>query len=465
MKLEYGILIVAGAVTAGLVAFAAFLILLGRRAGQFGVAAAVFAILYPILAVFLLSDIGALLWPDPIIGLTPDWRDIVLAMIGRLVPLLLFLMLPLGWLVYAHRRYRETRQEEVALVLATAVEAGLPLAPAVRAYLNDRPREGRAGWDAALLLLCPPGYLVWTQRRTFDDRVAKLSQILAAGAPLPLALRTFDGVAAREVAVAAEVGEATGRLAECLRQASRHRLTGVWLEALPRIIYPFLLLIFVGIVAWFLSIKGIPSKYARIMAETKEPVPIPTARLFDVIDDIDNYMEGVGFAVLAVVGLATVVAASPTVRWCLPVIGRPLRWESRGTVLRMLGALFEADRPAPEALGLLAAAPDLPAVVRRRLGRAQRAVGRGELLPEALRKAGLLSAAMAPLVTAAGRTRSLPSALTELGEMLSVSAGRAIRRASLVLAPILIVAVGLLVGYMALGIFLPLIRVLTKVSE
>jgi type II secretory pathway component PulF len=131
----------------------------------------------------------------------------------------------------------------------------------------------------------------------------------------------------------------------------------------------------------------------------------------------------------------------------------------------MLGALFEVGRPAPEALALLADAPDLPKTARLRLYKAKEAVERGEPLADSLRRAGLLPASMAPLVTAAERCQTLPFALTEMGNLLAGKAVGLARRASLVIAPLSVVALGALVGLIVVGMFMPLISLLTSMAR
>src|SRR5262245_33493015 len=257
MSAETAFLLVLGSVAYGPVAFCAFLILIGRRAGWFGI---VTSIVYTLcLIIFLLGFAGF-----------------------GVIPFCFLLLMPLGVLVYAHRRYRQGRQEEVFQVIATAVESNVPLAPALRAYLLDRPRDGRQAWDAALMIVCPPGYPVWTQRRTFDDRVARLSHLLSAGAPLPDALRIAHGVAAREVKIAAEVGDTTGRLAACLRRADRDRLAGAWLEVMPRILYPLLLLLFISAVTTYLGVVIVP-KFKKIFDDFEMALPWATEWLFRLI--------------------------------------------------------------------------------------------------------------------------------------------------------------------------------------
>src|SRR5436189_2011159 len=132
--------------------------------------------------------------------------------------------------------------------------------------------------------------------------------------------------------IAAEVCVPTGRLAACLRRADRDRLAGVWLEVLPRILYPFLLLLLIGGVATFLAVFVVP-KFRAIFTDLHQDLPPVTARLFTAMDgvaalDIDDDAIAVGAAaVFGLIGLAAAVVASPSVRWHVPVLGRLSRWE------------------------------------------------------------------------------------------------------------------------------------------
>jgi type II secretory pathway component PulF len=169
--------------------------------------------------------------------------------------------------------------------------------------------------------------------------------------------------------------------------------------------------------------------------------------------------------VLFVIVLVSVFIASPAARWHLPILGRLYRWEVQGLVLRMLAALLDAGQPVPDALQRLADAEELPPVVRRNIDSARRQVCAGEPLAAALRDAGLLPRSMVALVQTAGRLNNLPWALGEMGELLSGRAVRMARRMSMVLGPILLLAVGAVVACVALGMFMPLIALLTRLAE
>src|SRR5947209_1059316 len=160
-----------------------------------------------------------------------------------------------GLVLVAFLRYRILRQEELAHVLAAAADSDAPLAPVLWAYLRDRPRdEWRTFWVALLLFFTLPGYYFYWRRHNYERKVERLASMLETGYPLPEALRAARGVAPREVLLAASVGTSTGQLASCLRLAPRWRLTPVWLESGPRLLYPVLLLVGVYLVVAFLIV-------------------------------------------------------------------------------------------------------------------------------------------------------------------------------------------------------------------
>src|SRR5437763_7360992 len=279
---------------------------------------------------------------------------LVLTGMAQAILLLPFVLLGVGWMLYAFLRYRQARPDELLLVLAQGVQANLPLAPAVRAYLRDRPREGEGQvWDALLLVLFFPGDWLWLQRYSFDYRAEELADLLGAGVPLPVALREVKGVAPREVRVAAAVGESTGRLATCLRRADSERLAGAWLEIVPRLLYPLILLLIISGITTFLMVAIMP-KLQRIFSDFGEELPAVTQQLMAAWEAFNEYQGWVSAGVPLVLLLAAILIADPTARWYLPVFGRLYRWEVQGLVLRMLGTLLEVGRPAPEALATLA---------------------------------------------------------------------------------------------------------------
>lgn len=432
-------LLMGGIVVAAVFAYCAFLIFVGLRLNKLGVAASVLAILSVcVLFIFSLGYAG-------------------------LPASVLFVTLVSGWLMYAFLHYRQIRQEELLQVVAAAVETNLPIGEAVRAYLAERPSEARsADWIAALFLVFPPGFLLWRHRLLFDRRAAEFSYLVDEGHTLAEAYRTVGGLAPREVRVAAAVGETTGKLADCLRRADRDRLAGAWLEIVPRLVYPFIVLSFVAGITAFLMTYIVP-RMKKIFSEFGAPLPAATTQLIEVNARLAPYQWVIALAIPGAFVWAIALMSSSTIRWYMPFVGRLYRWEAQGLVLRLLGSLLEVGQTVPAALELLAEG-DMPFVVRRCLGQAQASVERGEALADALRDAGLLPRSMVSLVAAAERARTLPWALAELGGHLAGRAVSTARRVSYVVGPLLIVAVSLVVAFIVLGMFMPLIDLLGRMS-
>jgi type II secretory pathway component PulF len=134
-------------------------------------------------------------------------------------------------------------------------------------------------------------------------------------------------------------------------------------------------------------------------------------------------------------------------------------------MLQMLSFLMAVERPVPQALGVLADSEYFVPAARRRLNKARRQVEQGATLADGLQRGGMLPSAMVPLVKAAERAGHLPWALAELAEHLAQRTLRRVRRVSLAVFPIPILALGLLVGYVVFAIFMPLLALVGNLSR
>jgi type II secretory pathway component PulF len=380
-----------------------------------------------------------------------------------------------GWALYAFLRYRESRQDELFQVLSAAIDRQVPLAPAVHSFLLDQPRLHYSpfvrmcmvvGLVAVYIFILPLYafcrlFIGW---QSFDTLVINFADRLEEGESLSEALQSVPGVACREVRLAAEVGEATGALGACLKGADRERWSAAWLEVAPRLLYPFLVLSLVSTVVTFLMLVIVP-KFKKIFMEFGEQLPPITMALIDswyIVSEFSAF-----FFLAFVLGLVVVFAVVfyPGVRWRTPFIGQLYRWGIQGEILRTLGRLLAAGQTVPQALGFLARSSVLPYEVTTRLNAASVDVEEGQPLNDALNRAGLLPTPMSGLLHTSERVGTLPWALVELGDNLAARAFRVVRRLSLAVAPILVVAVGSLVGFVVLAMFLPLIQLLTRLSE
>ncbi len=376
------------------------------------------------------------------------------------------LLLIYGWAIYAFVQYREGRQQELTNLLCTATESQAPLAPALWAYLDDRPHSTlREFWTALLLFFLLPGYYwLWHRRHCFEQKVARVAQHLEMGESLPDALGSSPGVVGRGTILAARIGEETGHLAESLRSSLPRRLTALWLEMGPRFLYPFMLIWFMAGLTMFWITNVFP-RMERIYGEFGLELPEATQRLVRIEQFTADNAGIMMLIVLGVIALVVLLFSSSWIRWHFPILGRVYQRHQQSNVLKLLSALLRVDTPTPRAIEVLATSNYFDRAVRRRLVAVGTQLEQGAPLAETLHGNGLLPRSMVALVQAAGRVHNLPWALGELGESMGERTVRSLRRFSQFFAPLLVMAVGLLVAVEVLGIFSPVIDIVTRLAE
>jgi general secretion pathway protein F len=380
--------------------------------------------------------------------------------------LLFIVVVYYGWVLFAYLHYREGRQDEFLHLLTTAVEAELPLGPALWSYLKDRPRSlQREVWVAMLLFFVFPGYYwIWHRRHSFDAKVATLASYLDMGVSLPAALRAVRGVVSKDTLLAVTIGESTGQLLTALRGVTQNRLATIWLQVIARAIYPVVIVCFtLGVVGFWVNF--IETRMERICLDFKLSMPEASDRLVQAWKFVEDNQDNLALAFLIIVAVVVLIAASPVLRWYLPFVSRLQRTYTRARVLKMLSLLVAADKPIPEALKLLADSGRFAPIVRWQLRRAYRLAMNGMPLAECLRKRSLLTRRMVPLITASERVQNLPWALSALGDTLAGRTMRTVQRLSLALNPVIVVALGCMVVFVVLGMYMPVVELLVQVEQ
>lgn len=392
---------------------------------------------------------------------------IVLLSAAGLITLPLFLLLGLayGWVLSGFMIYRSTRHDEVLQLLLATAEQGAPLAPALRAYLKDRPQGGwREFWTATLLVIAVPGYYwLWYQQHKFEHRLTRVADRLEQGDSLHEALSEVGGVMPRSTVMAVAVGESVGRLPLGLRRSNQGQLLTVWVEVLPRLLYPIVLLLFLLSIISFWMLFLMP-KMQRIYRDMSVEMPEMTQWIADFARIFGEVPGLVPVLLLTLVGVPVALFLHPGLMAYVPFVRRLYRLAMQSEVLRMLGILVEANRPLPQALALLAGPNHFAPSVRRRLWAVQQAVEQGTPLAEGLAAQRLLPASMAPLVRAAERAQNLPWALAELGDLLATRAVRLTRQVSLALFPTAVFLIGIVIGVFVIGMFIPLIHLISELA-
>jgi type IV pilus assembly protein PilC len=364
------------------------------------------------------------------------------------------------WELFAFAHYRYCRQEELVHVIQAAAATRAPVEAVLRAYREDRPSdELHQFWKLALLFFVFPGYY-WTQLgQGFDAEVDLLLALLENGVPLDQALRAVPGTANRQVALAVAVGRLSGRQRQVLSHLPDRRVTPQWLELVPRLWYPLMILtVLVGVVV-FLMLFIVP-KFEKIFEDFHLRLPISTQTFTTTGRWVASHALATPVAGLLLLTVFNVLLFSSRVKWYFPVVGRFYRMHCRGQFLQTLGLMLQTGKPVPDILERVIDSRLLPSVVARRAEELALDLSQGEPLGPSLARRGLATAPMQALIGAAERAHNLPWALEELGDTLLRRSARLSHRLVMAAFPLAVFACACLIAFVAVAMFLPLVALM-----
>jgi general secretion pathway protein F len=329
--------------------------------------------------------------------------------------------------------------------LATLMEAGLPL-------------------ERALVVL---GDLAGSRR--FRQILADVTQSVRTGSTLADALarhqpRPFSRLYVNTVRAGERGGVlelALRRLADYLEAARELREAVV-----SALIYPALLLA-VGIGAVVFLLTFVLPRFAVILADLGQTLPLPTRVVLAASEGLVTYWWALLAGALAAVLAWQVVARSEAGRdrvdrWLLdlPLAGDLLRKIEVGRAVQTLGTLLSAGVPLLAALDVAREGAG-NRVVARALGTVHGAVKRGEGVARPMTDTGVFPALAVHMVRVGEETGRLDEMLGRVATTYEREIRVAVRRLVAALEPAIIVVLGLVV----LGIVLAILLAILSVNE
>ena len=354
------------------------------------------------------------------------------------------LLVPLvGIVVLIEILVKRSVNQQYALLwlLTTSAERLMPMVPVIEAFARER------------------GGL-------FAYRARFLAALLRCGVALPTALKQVPGMVPVGALPLIHVGHQSGALAPALRQAAsaheRNGQGGVNLTA--KMVYLCLLILFgihivSGIMIWI-----IPS-FVSIFEDFGVDLPVLTV----VLIQISNV--AVQFFPLTLLLLALAVALLfytlsryvGLVAWDLPGTRRLMRRFDTAVILDALALVAARQRPMHEALDCLARSYPKSGV-RWRLARVVDEVGQGRDCWQSLQTHDLLGRADVVVLQSAQRVGNLAWALSEAADSNRRRASYRLHAIAQLAFPPLILAIGGIVMFIVVALFLPLITLIHSLS-
>ena len=372
------------------------------------------------------------------------------AMLGRPLAMLAFVMLVLAasQLVEAELKLagsrRRAQEAELLWMLATAVVSNRNLAEEVESY-------ARGSWG----------------RR--HQQLLELAARLRDGMPRS-ELAVPQGLLSRTATLEIQAGIQSGRLGEALRNAAvKHTLQltdgSHSLDAHAAVTYPVAVMTVMVLILGFLMYYIIP-KFKKIFDDFGTELPGMTVTLIHGSNAFVNYWYLA--SPLIYLGGAAVVAVSMA-----HVYGWRELWQHWGgrwlirphtsDVLRSLASTVEMGAPIERGLDPFVTSSG-PILLQRRAAAVRMGLSQGQSCWELLELKGFLKPVEVMLIETAQRAGNLPWALETLADNIDRRWLFRLRAGLELLRPVAILALGAIIGFVAIAMFMPLVKLLNDLS-
>lgn len=359
---------------------------------------------------------------------------------------------PPGGILYASHRLSWGELHVFLQQLSSVVKSGLPLPGALKSLAADL-RGGR-----------------------LRAAIERLRVDLERGDALDEALARQSQVFPYLFVSAIKAGIASGNLAGVLQMLSHFtgRLIKLRGNLQIALAYPLTVIVAAGFIMTFLLVKVVPV-YAEIFHDFGGELPWPTqfwVNISDVIVYQGAFLATCLFVLLAA-GVITWRLSRRTasgrivvdwIRLHIPMWGPIYHVVTLARFTRALGLLLTSRVPINESLELAAAAAGSP-ILERAIAEANLMVASGERLADALESTGYFGHTFCWMVATAEERGQVEEAFESLAETYEREVSLRDRFAVALVAPVLVVAIGILVLSLVVSLYLPIFSLGDAISR
>jgi type II secretory pathway component PulF len=293
--------------------------------------------------------------------------------------------------------------------------------------------------------------------------IADIRQQVEYGNPLSQATAShpqyFDLISQKLIAA----GESTGKLPAMLDRVAvlANKQIQVRRTVAGALVYPTLL-IFVSVGVLMLMLLFVLPRFVDMFETLKVPLPPTTQMLLDLSEFMTSYwwlvllvmfVSGIGFRLW--LGSAAGKSTIDKVVLKLPYLGRVMRSFATARIARLMGMLLDSHMPLLDVLKLIRdTTPNICYVAL--IVRAEELVTQGESISTAFAETDLISPSVCQMVRSGEQSGQIAPLLTNVAELMEEENEVVVRSLASILEPVILIVLGLLVGFVTLSMFIPL---------
>ncbi len=331
--------------------------------------------------------------------------------------------------------------------LSTLQDAGLPILRSLRIL------EGQS----------KPGPLKNSLISVIDD-VESGNTLSEAMAKQP---KAFDNLYVNMV----KAGEAGGALEVILQRLAefKEKAQSLKRKVQGAMIYPVAVLSVATIIVGFIMVFIIP-KFKEIFADFGVELPEVTVALIKTSDFVARYFYL--FPLIPLVGWISIkiIRKNKTGAWVLdwimlkiPIMGQIVKKSTTSRTCRTLGTLIASGVPILEALSISRDTAG-NAVFKDAFDHIYAAIREGESMATPLRETKIVDDIVVNMVDVGEETGALDTMLYKVADVYDEEVEVLVESLISMLEPIMVVVLGLIVGFIVIALFLPLVKLLNDLS-
>lgn len=293
---------------------------------------------------------------------------------------------------------------------------------------------------------------------------------LESGNSFANSIRPFPLVFPEILVSMVETGEMSGSLDEVMDRLANHfeREHDIREKTKSAMTYPIAIMLVSMIAITFMLVYMLP-KIIGMMPDTGEPLPWPTRMLLGLSDLIKYYwwmilvfIFGAYVVIRKTVGLNTTQEIIDTYVLKLPVFGKLINQMIVSRFARSLGTMLKSGVGILEALETVKKTVG-NRMVAKEIERARESILQGKGIAEPLEHSNFFPPIAVQMIAIGEESGSLDVLLEKLAVFYDREVDNMLARLSTMVEPIMIVGIGLALGFIIIAMMLPMFTVMTTV--
>ena len=331
--------------------------------------------------------------------------------------------------------------------LSTLQDAGLPIVRSLK-ILEEQQKPGR-----------------------FKDQLEEVSSEVEQGSTLSEAMAKYPKSFDKLYISMVKAGEAGGVLDVILRRLAgfMEKSQKLRKQVKGALIYPAAVITVAILILVVIMLFVVPA-FEKMFADIGQALPAPTQLLLSTSQAIQTYWYLIPLIPIFLMVIMKLIArteagekALDAFKLRMPVFGNIIKKSSVARFCRTLGTLIASGVPILEALRIVKDAVG-NVIISNAIEDVHGSIREGDTIADPLRSSGIFDELLVNMIDVGEETGELDKMLMKIADNYEADVDVAVEGMSSLLEPLLIVGMGLVVGFIVISLFLPLVSIIKNIG-